>query len=358
MGVNSGKVDRIRGVLLDSGKNGLLLSLQKNISWLTNGRSFINTATEKSPASILVTETEVGLFVNNIEAERLVEEEFDFDFDFIEVFPWYEPKLFEELLFDYVDRQELLLDTDVEQQLIGVRTILTGTDIEEIRKQGVLTGKAIEQAAFELKQGESEYQLAGRIAKACLERGLEPIVNLAAVDERIFKRRHPLPTSMRLNQYAMLVVCTRKNGKVVSASRLVHFGEPSETIKERHRGVIAVDSRLIAATEAGVDFRSLYEQMQIAYRDAGYPQEWKQHHQGGLSGYNSREKLLLPYHADTVVQVGQVFAWNPSIAGVKSEDTILVGETGSEIISYTGDYPMLEVKAGTKVIERPDILIR
>ncbi|QTM99151.1 M24 family metallopeptidase [Sediminibacillus dalangtanensis] len=356
--VENRKVHRLREMLTAGNKTGILLTLQKNISWLTNGRSFINTASEKSPASILVTKTKIALFVNNIEAERLIEEEFDLKFDYTEVFPWYEPKQFELLLSNYVDKQELLLDLQVEEQLLQVRTILTGEDREEVQIQGRLTGEAIEQVAFELKQGESEYQLAGRLAKCCLDRGLEPIVNLAAVDDRAFKRRHPLPTSNRLERYTMLVVCTRKKGKVVSASRLVHFGEPSDTIKERHRGVIAVDSRLIAATQQGVDFQTLYELMKTAYSDAGYPEEWKYHHQGGLSGYNTRERLLLPEHADHVVQTGQVFAWNPSITGVKSEDTILVGGNGSEIVSYTGNYPMLEVKAGNKVVERPDILIR
>ncbi|WP_026570620.1 M24 family metallopeptidase [Sediminibacillus sp. JSM 1682029] len=352
------KIDRLRDLLASTAKSGLLLTLQKNISWLANGRSFINTASEKSPASILVTKTRVGLFVNNIEADRLIEEEFDLEFDYLEVFPWYEPNQFELLVSKYIAKQEILLDLHVEEQLLQMRTILMEEDREEFQKQGVLTGEAIEQVAFELNRGESEYQLVGRLAKCCLERELEPIVNLAAVDGRTFKRRHPLPTSNRLDRYAMLVVCTRKKGKIVSASRLVHFGEPSDTLKDRHRGVIAVDSRLIAATVPGADFQDLYEVMQTAYSDAGYPEEWKYHHQGGLSGYNTREKLLLPENAEMIVETGQVFAWNPSISGVKSEDTILVGEKEATIVTHTGEYPMLEVKAGTKVVERPDILIR
>ena len=30
---------------------------------------------------------------------------------------------------------------------------------------------------------------------------------------------------------------------------------------------------------------------------------------------------------------GQVFAWNPSITGVKSEDTILIRENGNEVLA-------------------------
>jgi hypothetical protein len=60
--------------------------------------------------------------------------------------------------------------------------------------------------------------------------------------------------------------------------------------------------------------------------------------------------------ATEVVEPGQAFAWNPSITGVKSEDTILVGKEKNEVITATGDWPTIPVEIDARVIHRPVIL--
>jgi len=45
--------------------------------------------------------------------------------------------------------------------------------------------------------------------------------------------------------------------------------------------------------------------------------------------------------SEEVVSVGQVYAWNPSIARTKSEDTILVTEQGYEILTAMNDWPAI-----------------
>ncbi|MDT8304742.1 MAG: hypothetical protein RRC07_02300 [Anaerolineae bacterium] len=45
--------------------------------------------------------------------------------------------------------------------------------------------------------------------------------------------------------------------------------------------------------------------------------------------------------------MGQVFAWNPSIAGTKSEDTILAGESGNEILTAMDGWLTVTAYEGT-----------
>lgn len=52
------------------------------------------------------------------------------------------------------------------------------------------------------------------------------------------------------------------------------------------------------------------------------------------------------------------YAWNPSITGVKSEDTFLLTAQGREMITETGGWPQLEVVVEGETIRRPDILRR
>jgi antitoxin VapB len=56
------------------------------------------------------------------------------------------------------------------------------------------------------------------------------------------------------------------------------------------------------------------------------------------------------------VAIGQVYAWNPSITGAKSEDTILVGPSSNEVLTAMPDWPMLKVEVNGLNIERPAIL--
>jgi len=53
---------------------------------------------------------------------------------------------------------------------------------------------------------------------------------------------------------------------------------------------------------------------------------------------------------------GQVFAWNPSIPGAKSEDSILVGEQSNEIMTEMAGWPTIDVQIGDQIIRRPAIL--
>jgi antitoxin VapB len=74
----------------------------------------------------------------------------------------------------------------------------------------------------------------------------------------------------------------------------------------------------------------------------GFPTEWQQHHQGGIAGYEPRENLASPTSTEVIVE-GQVLAWNPSIAGVKMEDTILVGVHSNELLTPTSLWPVMSI---------------
>jgi antitoxin VapB len=58
------------------------------------------------------------------------------------------------------------------------------------------------------------------------------------------------------------------------------------------------------------------------------------------------------------VSEGQAYAWNPSITGVKIEDTILVGLTANEVLTEMPDWPAIEAEVDGRRYRRPAILER
>ncbi len=149
----------------------------------------------------------------------------------------------------------------------------------------------------------------------------------------------------------MLIVCARRWGLIASATRLVHLGKISEELRRKADACAVVDAAFIRATRRGSTLGDVIQAGLRAYAAQGFADEWKLHHQGGLAGYQPREVVATPKSSERIEGV-QAFAWNPSITGTKSEDTVLLTDNGIEIITQVAEWPQIEVEG----IKRPDIL--
>lgn len=209
---------------------------------------------------------------------------------------------------------------------------------------------------YAIQPGMTEYAVAGLLAQASLARGGNAVVNLVASDERIDRYRHPLPTSKQVERYVMVVLCLRYHGLIAAVTRLVHFGPISAVRAAKAQIVARVDAKMILGTRAGTTMGDMYTLTEQAYQE-GYTSAIDEHHQGGSIAYLPREILAQP-HETTVLAEHQAFAWNPSISGAKSEDTIVLGAASPEIVTQTPGWPMAPVTVGGQVVQRPAILER
>ena len=83
----------------------------------------------------------------------------------------------------------------------------------------------------------------------------------------------------------------------------------------------------------------------------------EKHHQGGITGYSSKE-IIADLNSEYKAKINNVFAWNPSIAGTKIEDTYILCEERLECITQTGSWTYKKIKIIEKITRRPKILIR
>ena len=337
------KLSRVHTLLDRHQVEGLLLRRVSSFAWATCGtESYVNTAVTEGAASLFITREHRYLLTNNIESPRM-EQEFglaDQGWEFL-VSPWTDPL---KELNQLVAGKNFAADVafpgakDVSGEVARLRSALTDLEGERFRKLGRLTADAMVSALQTVRPGMSEYQIAAAISKETLVRGVLPIVNLVATDERVFRFRHPLPTDKKLDKYAMLAMCGRKWGLVCSITRLIHFGPLPEDLQERILATAQVNAAVNEATRPGKTLGELLAQEQQTYARLGYADEWQKHHQGGMTGYESREFLATPGSQEMVAE-GQAFAWNPSVAGAKVEDTILVEAAENEIITLTPSLP-------------------
>lgn len=354
------KQARLQALLEKDRLGALLLQRVSSFAWATCGAaSYVNTAATEGASSVLITRTGHYLLTNNIEATRLEQEErlADQGWQF-HIAPWHQATAALESLSRGLD---LGADgpypgaRDVSLEVARLRANLTPEEGDRFRELGQLCAQAMVAATQAIRPGQTELQIAGRLALEAEARGVQAIVNLIAVDDRVFKFRHPLPTTKPLEHYAMLVLCGRRKGLVCSLTRFVHFGRLPEELRLKSEAVARVDAALMAATRPGRGLGEILQRGVTAYAEVGYPEEWRDHHQGGMAGYEPRELIATPGSTETVI-LGQAYAWNPSIRGTKSEDSILVSQAGPEILTAIEDWPVLDVSVGGYRLPRPMIL--
>jgi Xaa-Pro aminopeptidase len=356
----SQKQELIQALLAERKLDALLLQRVSSFAWATCGAaSYVNTATTNGEAALLITSSQRYLITNNIEAPRLEQEEklAAQGWEFL-VVPWHEAL---DTVSELTRGLKLGADgpypgaVDLSGNLARLRANLTPEEGERFRVLGRLCAEAMDSAVRAVRPGQTEHQIAGLLAHEAERRGVQAIVNLIATDERVFAFRHPLPTDKELECYAMLVLCGRRWGLVCSVTRLVHFGQLPDDLRHKAEAVARVDAMFIATTCPGRSLSQIFRRAAESYAEAGFPREWHLHHQGGPAGYEPREYVATPHSAD-VVSVGQAYAWNPSIAGTKSEDTILVGDESNEVLTAIENWPMLWVTVDGREIARPAIL--
>jgi antitoxin VapB len=155
--------------------------------------------------------------------------------------------------------------------------------------------------------------------------GVRTPVVLAAADARIAGYRHPLPGATPIRTRVMLVLVAERWGLHVALTRIRELEAPSAELARRIEGVAAVQTAMHAATRPGATLGDVFAAARAAYADVGFPDEWRDHHQGGPIGYQARERIALP-DDPTIIEPGMAFAWNPSIAGAKREDTTVIAD--------------------------------
>lgn len=347
------KLARVARVAEGAGARGVLLAAHHNIAWLTGGRANrIDASREIGSARLLVT-TDGRRFVlaNAIEMPRLIAEALaGLDYEPVE-YAWADDQ---DSAFAVRTAQGILghggtLGADwplpgttvVEGALARARHLLTDAEIERYRALGRDAGGALAGVCRTLEPGDDERDIQRAVTDAAGLIRARAIVALVGCDERLRRFRHPVPTATRWEHVVMLALCAERDGLVVSLSRIVASRPPAD-LAERTRATATVFASLLDATRPGATGAALYAVARDAYAAAGFPGEELKHHQGGAIGYRAREWTAHPA-SEEVVQPRQAYAWNPTVAGTKVEDTALVVDGAIEMLTTSPDWPVIEL---------------
>ncbi len=358
------KLSAVREYLEVRELQGVFLSRRDNFAWLSGGKdNHVVNSSEIGFFSLLVTKDNQYLVSDNVELPRAQTEELMEMMWEPLVFDWYDSNGARDVIQSVLGGGRLAADSafpdgePLADSFDRLRYVLLPSEIErykQICREGALV---LEGTCRELKPGQSEHEIAGLLGEKAISLGFEPAARLVGVDERVRRYRHPIPTNARLKKHVLVVFLGQKKGLYINASRVVHFGPPPDDLIKIHNAACNVDAAYLLNSKVGASYKDIFQAGVDAYENQGYPDHWKVFTQGGVIGYRPREFVVTPSTSFNVMN-HQAVAWNPTVTGSKSEDTVLISEDGIDILSEMPDWPMLEITYNGKSIKRPDILVR
>lgn len=363
---------RLTALLAAENAEEVWLGRPDSFAWATGGGdSRVSRATAVGEAAVgYHADDGWTVLTNEIEAERLAAEQLPPALSMsVTADPWHETDLAGAVAARAGD--DALADfpvsgvTEIDPTRLRLR--LSAADCARYRRLGGEVAAAVERVCRRLQPEDTEREVASALRVGLSGRGIDTPVVLVGGGERAQAYRHPTPTTERLGSYALVAVTARRGGLYVSLTRTVAF-DPPDWLHDRHDAARRVETTALAATRRVATHResataatepgragAVFDAIRSAYADAGHEDEWRHHHQGGATGYAGREWIATP-DSDAPVVSPAAYAWNPTVRGAKSEDTVLVDEGRVEPVTTTGEWPTTTVTVDGLSLERPDVL--
>ena len=356
------RADRLDDYFDATGLEAVWFARPNGFAWFTGGDNVVDReATTGVAAAGYTADGEFLVVTENTDAPRLADEELPAPVS-VEQVPWYETSVAEAVAAR--SPTPAAADFDVpgfeSVDATALRQPLSAGDIERYRSLGSEVAAAVETVGRELQSTDVEREVAAGLRISLATSGVDVPVCLVGGGERAQSYGRPSPTDAELGSYAVVSVTGERAGLHASLTRTVAFDAP-DWLPERHEAATRVETTALAATrDAATDGETaatVFGAIQDAYETVGHPEEWRRHQQGGATGYAAREWTATP-DSPRQVHAPMAYAWNPTVEGARSEDTVLVTEDGFEVLTATGRWPTSTVDAVDRDVslERHDVL--
>jgi Xaa-Pro aminopeptidase len=367
------KLKLIRETLTETEAQGVRLRGTDWFAWATAGASnTVLLTAETGVAEVLVTAEDAWVLTDEIEAQRLQDEELPANFK-LHVNPWADADARESFVRDVTAGGKILSDVcdnakrdpqgsgtphrpipQIEKPLPPSlqhhKRVMMSSELERYRQVGQKASVAMTEVLKAAKPTWTEYQLAGAGAEALWASGLHPALTLVAGERRLPLYRHATPTGEQIGRQAMMVFCARGYGLYANLTRFVCFGALSDEHTDLHRHVREIEAQALNMCKPGTTLDEVYHALAAAYEQHGFPNAIREHHQGGTTGYLAREVVANPFTKDTLAE-NMPLAWNPSLPGAKIEDTfVILGDGKLENLTFDVNFPSVEVEGRLRAV--------
>jgi Xaa-Pro aminopeptidase len=243
----------------------------------------------------------------------------------------------------------------IADKIAPLRWSLTYNEICRYQYLGDYMSEALEKCLATVKPGMTEFEVTGIVARALWPLQIGQTLFLVASDERL-TYRHPVPSTKKIEKCFMVSCNGRYKGLITTVTRMVYFGKPPAELLEKYDKNIDLENKIIAATKPGVDEIVPFNVCKKGYEEAGYPEMFYKHAQGGPMCYYNRE-YCTSEAIHNVTQVNTCYCYNPVLNGTKTEDAFIATEDGPLFVTKPFSFPKIVKTVDGITMERPGMLV-
>jgi len=358
------KLKRLRAFLKKEGYDAALMGTAANFSWLScGGKNKVLLNTDYGVSVLLVTQDRLVCVANTMDARRLAEQELaGLGFEMVSL-KWYAESVAVHAQ-KLAGKGRLLADMPLPgaevnfQKFYAVHYPLTDPEILRYRGVGRDAEDVMRRVADQARPGMSGLDVETLLISEFAAKKLNVTCLIVGSDEEIWNYRHPLPSPKKIERQLMLVLAVERHGLNVPITRMVWFsGEPPAETALRFRAVSNIAARTIIACRPGTRFADILARQKGWYAAEGFAEETENHFMGGITGYIPNDSSLC-LDDSAVIQERQAFNWFITITGANTEDTMISTESGPELLTCTGRWPVRPIEVEGRTLELPAMLIK
>jgi Xaa-Pro aminopeptidase len=220
------------------------------------------------------------------------------------------------------------------------RMIKSPAEIALIRTSVQTNSRAFAQAVARIKPGMTESDLAGEIEYRMRRNGAEkPSFETIVASGSRTALPHAQPTSEKLHKLLLIDMGCMQSGYASDMTRMLHLGKPGSETRKLYNAVLESQLAAIGAVRSGVRAGDVDRAARRVLKAHGFEKQFV-HSTGHGLGLEIHEAPRLGKRDRTYLEAGMVITIEPGayiegVGGVRVEDTVLVTDSGCEILTPT-----------------------
>ena len=224
----------------------------------------------------------------------------------------------------------------------SLRTVKSSAEIDAIRRSVQLNSEAYARAIAQVRPGMTELELAAELDHQMRLLGAEaPAFETIVAAGRRSALPHARPTAgrLKLNQLLLIDMGASLAGYASDMTRVAHLGRPGARARALHAAVLEAQLCAIEAVRPGATCAEVDEAARRPLRQRKLDAFFT-HSTGHGLGLEIHEGPRVGHNQPTLLEPGMVITIEPGVylpdyGGVRIEDTVLVTQSGVEVLTPT-----------------------